>query len=208
MASMLVLVMPASAKPGAPTIRIEGAKKTVLGSTPVSATGTVVKRGGHSCPGSSAAGALTRATHGHWSGKWFSGLGFEVFTIKRETDQFSTTHTYWELFVDNVAASAGMCSVKLHPGEHVLFAAVPANGTDYPLAINAPRTAAAGHAFTVKVRRFDAKGRAKPLAGAVVDGKRTARNGTVRITPAKTGTLIVRASKHGYIRDETTVKVS
>ena len=65
-----------------------------------------------------------------------------------------------------------------------------------------------GHAITVKVRWFDAKGHAKPLSGAVVNGKRTNHHGIVQIVPTKAGKLTLHASKHGYIRDETSVHVS
>jgi hypothetical protein len=203
--SAIALAPAALAKP---TLRIEGKKKTLLVTTAVGMRGPEINKGGHSCAGSTAAGALSRATHGRWSGKWYSGLGIEVFTILGETDQYSTTHTYWELFVGNVSATMGLCSLNLHPGEQLLLAAVPANGTVYPLGISAPSSATAGRAFTVKARGFDAKGHAKPLAGAEVDGKRTNSHGVVRITPTRAGKLTLRASKNGYIRDEATVRVT
>ena len=56
---------------------------------------------GKSCSAASGAGAVALATHDAWSGKWFS-FGLEVLKILGETDNFTTTKSYWELFVDNV----------------------------------------------------------------------------------------------------------
>ena len=64
--------------------------------------------------------------------------------------------------------------------------------------------------FWLAVHRSEdlAKGHAKPLSGAVVNGKRTNHQGIVQIVPTKAGKLTLHASKHGYIRDETSVHVS
>jgi hypothetical protein len=78
----------------------------------------------------------------------------------------------------------------------------------FPLKVTAPRSATVGRPFTAKVVGFTAKGKPHPLKGATVDGKRTDARGTVRIDPTKSGSLTVRASKHGYIRDEITVHVA
>ena len=193
------------------TVRIEGKNKTLLAATPVTARTGAVKIGGHSCPAASGAGAVSRAVHGAWSGKWYS-FGFEAFKILGETDNFSTTHSYWELFVDNVASQSGICDVKLHRGEQILFAAVPATGTEYPLGIKAPGTAKVGHTFNVTVVAYDAKGTAKPLAGATVSvaghSGNTNSHGTVPLTPSHAGTFTLTATSKGYIRAETQVRVS
>jgi hypothetical protein len=205
---MLALSSVALARQAPATIRIEGLNRTLLGATAVSTNGAAVRKGGHSCPGTSGAGALNRATRGHWSGKWFSGLGFEVFTVLGETDKFTTTNSYWELFVNNVAASVGMCGVHLRHGEQLLFAAVPANGIEYPLVLTAPRSALVGHPFTVRVTWINAKGKPKPLAGASVGGKHTNSHGIVHISPTHAGTLVLRTTKRGYIRTEAIVHVA
>ncbi len=149
------------------TVRIEGDSKTLLPTTAVSPHAGVVKKGGHSCSETSAAGALQLATRGRWSGKWYSGLGFEVFKVFGETDIYSKTHSYWELFVDNQAASVGMCGLKLHRGDQLLFAAVAVKGTEYPLALKVLTKPVAGKPFSVKVVYFKGH-KATPLAGVTV----------------------------------------
>src|SRR5207302_991013 len=140
------------------TVRIEGRTRTLLPTTRVRTHGGSVTKGGApkgACPATSAQGALDVATRHRWSGKWFSSLGaYEIFTILG--DHESGTRQFWEIFVNNVSATAGACEVALHRGEQVLFAVAPATGpTVYPLAVSAPRTAMVGHPFTAKVVRFD-----------------------------------------------------
>jgi hypothetical protein len=188
------------------TVRVEGKNKTLLAAKSVTPHAGVVKKAGHSCTAASGAGALNVATHGAWSATWFSSLGFEVTKILGEADQFSTTHSYWEIFVGNVASQSGLCAIKLHRGEQILFAAVPATGTVFPLELTAPRSAAKGHAFTVTVKAFDAHGKAKALAGAKVNGATTNRQGRATITLTRSATLT--AAKKGFIRAEAQVRVS
>jgi hypothetical protein len=190
-------------KPAAPaTIRIEGNAKTLVATTrAVGEPGSITKGGASkgACPGNTAQGALDVATHHRWTGKWFSSYNeYEIFTILGDTE--SGTKSFWEIFVNNVAASSGACEIKLHPGEQLLFAAVPVKGTDYPSGLSAPSTAKVGHAFTVKVVGYTAKGKAAPLAAAVVDGKKTNTHGLVQIVPTKKGTLKLQATHKGYIR--------
>jgi hypothetical protein len=207
-ALVLALSAVASAKPAPVTIRIEGRAHTLVPRTAVFAHGGVVRKGAHSCAAASGAGALNGVTHGHWSGQWFSGLGFEVYTILGETDKFTSTKSFWELFVNNVAATSGMCSVKLHPGEHLLFAAVPASGIEYPLGLTVPSHPVAGRSFNVRVVFYNARGKAKPLAGARVNGVLTNAHGVAKIGAAHTGRLVLKATHAGYIRYAVPVQVS
>jgi hypothetical protein len=201
-----------ASKPAAPaTIRIEGKTKTLLATTKaIGETGSITKGGAAkgACPGDTAQGALDVATHHRWSGKWFGSYNeYEIFTILGDTE--SGTKSFWEIFVNNVAATSGACEIKLHPGEQLLFATVPVKGTDYPSGLTAPATAKVGHAFTAKVVGYNAKGKAAPLAGAVVDGKKTNAHGLVQIVPTKKGTLKLQATRKGYIRSASVqVKVS
>jgi hypothetical protein len=188
------------------TVRIEGRGKTLLQATAVHTHGGVVKVGGHACAAAKGAGAVSQAVHGAWAGKWFS-FGFEATRILGETDDYNKTHSYWELFVDNVASQSGICDVTLHRGEQILFAAVPATGTEYPLAVSAPSHVSAGHAFAVTVRAFDARGKARPLAGATVGGQTTDRRGTATITLTRAGKVTLTATSKGYIRAEAQVRV-
>jgi hypothetical protein len=196
------------------TVRIEGASRTLLPTTTVRPGTGVVRKDGHSCSRASGAGALNNATRGAWSGKWFSGLGFEVLKILGETDNFTTTRSYWDLFVNNVASQVGICSVKLHPGEQLLFAAVPAKGTVYPLRLNVLSQPVAGRAFRVRVVFYDAKRKPHPLAGATVTATgigreplpndritaKTGSGGVATLTEQRSGLIQLGAGKRGYVR--------
>ncbi len=189
------------------TVRVEGVSKTLLAPTAVQThTGWITKDGTPrgKCPETSAAGALDVATHHNWGGSYEKGVGLEVTSIFGETHTFASKKYFWEVFVNNTAATVGACEQKLHKGDQLLFAAVSQKGFAYPMAIRAPRSAAAGHRFNVKVVWFNAKGQAKPLAGAVVSvrGKtvKTKGRGTAAMTWSSPGTVVIHASRPGYVR--------
>ncbi len=195
------------------TVRIEGDTKTLLPTTKVTVHPGLVKKGGHSCSDTTAAGALNVSTRDRWSGKWYSGLGFEVFRIFSETDIYAKTHSWWELFVNNQPASAGMCSIKLHRGDQVLFAAVAAKGTEYPLALKVLTKPVAGKPFKVQVLEYY-KGKARPSAGAKVSAFATSAepipnstvtamsnsHGIATLTVTRTGLIALQATKAHFIR--------
>jgi hypothetical protein len=188
------------------TVRVEGKSRTLLPTTAVQThTGSITKGGAPkgTCSAASGAGALDVATHHRWSGSWDTMFGdYFVKTILGDTE--GGTKSFWEIFVNNVAASSGMCGIRLRSGDKLLFAAVPASGTEYPLGLIAPSTAAVGHTFTVKVVYHNAKGTPKPLAGATVSvnghSGNTGSGGTVTLTPSHAGTFTISATKTGYIR--------
>jgi len=207
----LLLASSALAGSGAPatvTVRIEGLSKQLLASTKVTThTGSITKDGTPvgRCPATSAAGALDQAAHHNWGGTYDKTYGLEITSILGESHPFTPAKDYWEIFVNNAAAQAGACALTLHSGEQLLFAAVPDSGpTEYPIAITAPPHSTAGHAFTAKVVYYNAKGKAKPLAGATVTVKghsaKTGSAGTIKLTPGSAGTFVVNATKKGYIR--------
>jgi hypothetical protein len=187
------------------TVRVEGKNRTLLQSSTVTPHGGKVTVSGKSCSAASGAGAVALATHGSWAGKWFS-FGLQVEKILGETADFTKTKTYWELFVDNRASQSGICDVKLHQREQILFAVVPASGTVYPLGVSAPAHASAGRAFTVTVKGFNVKGKSTPLAGAKVAGHTTDSHGQATITLSHTTT--VTATAKGFVRAEALVRVS
>jgi hypothetical protein len=189
------------------TVRVEGKNKTLLPATRVTPHGGKVTISGKTCSAKTGAGAVALAVHNRWSGKWFS-FGFEAYKILGETDIFTSTKSYWELFVDNVSSQSGVCDVKLHKGEQILFAAVGATGTEFPLEVSAPAHASAGQSFTVTVKAFDAKGHAKPLAGAKVAGQTTDSNGHATVTLAHKGNDTLTATRKGFIRAEALVRVA
>ena len=209
-ASIAVVLAPSAALAAAGTkvtVRVEGVSKTLLAPSVVQThSGWITKNGTPrgSCPDTSAAGALDVATHHRWGGNYETGVGLEITSIFGETHTFASKKYFWEVFVDNRAASVGACEQKLHNGDKLLFAAVSQTGFAYPIAIRAPRSATVGHRFNVKVVWFNAKGVAEPLAGAAVSlhGKsvKTKANGIVGITWGSPGTIAIRASRLGYVR--------
>jgi hypothetical protein len=205
-----MMAMPAAALAAtgpAVTVRVEGLTRTLLSPTVIHThSGSITKYGAPTgkCSAESAQGALDVATRQKWSGSWSATYQeYEILSILGETHSFSSKY-YWEIFANNVAASAGACELKLHRGEQLLFAAVPDSGTAYPLALEAPKSATVGHAFTVKVAYFNGSGKAKPLSGAMVavagrSGK-TNSHGTVRLTLGHAGTFVLHATHAGYVR--------
>lgn len=190
------------------TVRIEGAKRTLVSRTTVRAPGTgwITKDGAPEgkCPADSAAGVLNRATHGAWSGRW-SRTYDDYLITKILGDTETGAKSYWEILVNDAPASTGACQIKLRAGERLLFAAMPLSGTGYPLVIKAPRTATAGASLKVAVDYINAKGAPKPLAGATVRTSRgaaatTNTNGSATLRLKHRGKLTLRAHKAGYVR--------
>jgi hypothetical protein len=201
-----------SGSPATVTVRVEGLTKTLLvPATVTTHTGSITKDGtpAGACPATSAAGALDVATHHDWSGSYDKSYGLEVISILGESHPFTPAKDYWEVFVNNVAAQAGVCDLSLHSGQQVLFAAVPDNGpSEYPIVVQVPKHATVGKAFAAKVAFYNAKGKRQPLAGATVSGAgksvKTSHAGTVRLTAKKAGTVVLKVSEKGYIRSAPT----
>jgi hypothetical protein len=210
--ALLCAVPALAAKGPAVSVRVEGVSKTLELPTQVRlGAGSLTRFGAPkgSCAVRTAAGALDSATHHHWKGIWEKSFGdYEITSIFGETHTFSSKY-FWELFVNNVAASSGACGTKLKARAQVLFAAVPnsvsATAAEYPLRLSAAHSVVGGKAFTVKVVWFNAAGMAKPLSGAIVSGDgvksvKTNRHGVATVTAQKHGTLVLRATHKGFIR--------
>jgi hypothetical protein len=209
LAVVLALVPGAVAAGGTTvTVRVEGLKRTLLlPKTVTTHSGWITKYGAPKgdCSAKSAQGALDVATRHRWVGTWSTQFGpeYEITSILGEAHSFSSKD-FWDIFVNNVPAPAGACELKLHPGEQLLFAAVPDSGQEFPLALQAPRSATVGHSFTVKVVSFKG-GKTKPLAGARVTGTGiksavTNKRGLATIVDGHLGALVLHAAKQGYIR--------
>jgi hypothetical protein len=213
-AGLIAAAGPASAVAAGPavSVRVEGLKRTLLPSTTVHAgTGSITKGGTPPgvCPAASGAGALDAATRHKWNGTYSSGLGIEVTSILGETHRYSAKGYYWGIWVDNRFAQAGICDLKLHKGDQLLFAPYPGTGTTAPIVISAPRHATAGHPFRVKATSYGTGKRAKPLAGVIFPGGGvTNKQGITTFTPRRAGKLTLTAVRVGYIRGEVTVQVA
>ena len=212
-ACIALALTPAAAVAAGPTtvsVRIEGKTRTLLPATNVRTRFGSITKGGApagACPATTAAGALDVATHHRWQSGAYGAYGLSVTSVLGESHPFTSTY-YWSIFVNDRFASAGICGLKLHRGEQLLFAAVPDKGTEYPIVLSTPAHATSGQAFTVKATYFGAKG-AKPLAGVSVKGGGvTNQQGMTTVTAATAGKLQLTASRTGYIRAEATVTVS
>ena len=117
-AGLLVLAAPAAAAPANVTVRVEGATTTQVLATRVLTTTAPVARAGHDCSGTSAGGALDRATAGDWDAGYFDGLGHFVKTIKGETPGGDD---YWSVWINHKSATIGACAFELQEGDDVLY---------------------------------------------------------------------------------------
>ena len=206
-----------AASPVKVSVRVEGKSRTLLKTKTVKtpSSGSITKGGAAkgSCPaGGTAAGALNVATKGKWNGTDSQSFGIEVTNILGETDKFAAGH-WWEFFVNDHAASLGICTQKVKPGDQLLFAAVASKGaTEFPIVLSAPGKATVGRAFQVKAFYYPGKGgKTKPLAGVKLSGVKAQTNakGVATVTPAKAGRLSIVGSKRNEIRSAAaTVAVS
>ncbi|HEV3319402.1 MAG TPA: hypothetical protein VG053_06675 [Solirubrobacteraceae bacterium] len=207
-----------AAGPATVTVRVEGSAATLLPPTQVTTTTEPVVKDGnpaHSCPGTSALGALQLATGGNWSGPWEASFGqYEIFSIEGESHPFSGG-AFWELWVNHVSSEVGACEAQLAAGEEVLFfpecfGECPA--APNPLGIEAPAVAEVGKPVTATVISYaNPSGAASPAGNATVvyDGTEasTDSSGHATLTFSHTGRMEVKVTAPGSIRTETTVCV-
>lgn len=196
------------------TVRIEGAKRTLLKPTRVPLTSRVVGLASSCgpvqsctlCPGSSGLGALDGATRGRWLGTamHFPDYGYEVRTILGETHRPDLGSGNWTGFLNDHFLGT-FCDAGLRPGDSVVFFPHAAPDT-VPLGLTAPRHVQRRGSFIVKVVAFDYSGIPTAVSGALVTGGeksvRTNAAGRARIRPGAGRRLRLRASKHNLVRTE------
>jgi hypothetical protein len=218
-ATLALVLIPTAAAMAAGTtvtVRVEGLKHTLLAPKRVHTHSGSITKGGApkgSCPSTTAAGALDVATHHRWAGSYESGLGINVSSIFGERHVYSTHGYYWGIWVDNQFAQFGICDLKLHRGEQLLFAPAPGTGNVVPAGLSGPSRVTAGKKFELKAVYYTAKGKARPLAKARVKaGGLSAvsnKRGVVTFKATHSGKLKFTATEKGYIRSApVTVKVS
>jgi hypothetical protein len=122
----LIYAAPAVASPATVTVRAEGAASTLVDSARVTTTAAPVSKAGHDCSGTSAGGALDRATAGNWDAGYFDGLGHFVTTIMGEKPAGSA---FWSLWINHKLSDLGACAAELQEGDDVLF--VPSTCDDF-----------------------------------------------------------------------------
>ena len=62
--------------------------------------------------------ALDTATHGRWTGKYYSCVGIFITSILGVKPKGSD---YWAIWVNGHFSSKGVCDIKLRSGERLLF---------------------------------------------------------------------------------------
>jgi hypothetical protein len=205
----LICSSPALAAPATVTVRVEGAAATLVDSARVTTTAAPVSKAGHDCSGTSAGGALDRATAGDWDAGYFDGLGHFVTTIKGE--QPPSSDDFWTLWVNHKPASLGACATELQEGDQVLFfldtchfdGSACSNQPVLPLALAAPAAVTAGSTAQVTVTRYGTDGTQAPVAGAAVGGAVTDASGHATVSFPTAGAVRLKASKDGFARSET-----
>jgi hypothetical protein len=111
---------PADGTASTVTVRVEGARTTLLPATRVTTSAGTVDKAGTPCSGTSAGGALEQATRGAWAGPVQPGVGQTVHTILGESHPSDGDPRRFVLSVNSVPTAAGPCSVELNPGDTVV----------------------------------------------------------------------------------------
>lgn len=101
-------------------VQIKTLSKTLRQTTVRGQTGWITKGGTPrgKCSANSALGALGAATHGKWTGKYYSGLGIFITSILGVKP---TGKDSWAFYVNGKLSNKGACSVRLRAGERLLF---------------------------------------------------------------------------------------
>jgi hypothetical protein len=207
MVAAVALAAPALGAPANVTVRVEGTNATLVPETAVLTTTTPVERDGHSCPGTSALGAIDAATGGDWSGTWFDGLGWSVDAVRGESYAYPNYLDFW---INATYASTGLCGTELQAGDDVVLVPAP----DGPLLdlTGVPATATVGQPVAVDVQEhgvtlnpdFSTTPFDGPAVGATVTyGGATATvgaDGKAQLTFTTAGRQTVQATQAGHVR--------
>jgi hypothetical protein len=192
------------------TVRVEGTSKTLLAPTTVKVpTSGWITKGGTpkgSCSATTAAGALNVATRHHWNGTWDKSFGALLLTSIFGQKYTLKSKDYWSIWVDGSYAQSGLCDLKLHRGEQLLFAAVPDSfpitGHVLVLKTSASRVHV-GSVLTVTAGYRSKHGFTR-ASGVTVSGggvkQRTDAHGQASFTITHAGTLVLRADGKNYLR--------
>jgi hypothetical protein len=209
-----VLAAPTVASAAKVTVRVEGDARTLVPRTLVTTTDAPVgKPGQPTCAGTSALGALDRATAGDWAGPYDAGFQtYSLETLKGETHSAASS-SYWAFWIDYTYASLGLCGQQVQDSDDLLFvpecfAAGCAQAS--PLRLTVPARVAPRAAATVKVEELTAPVYpstttiSAPAAGATVTSGSTTvttgADGTAVLTFTGSRTQTVQATKPGHVR--------
>ena len=224
LAAALLFAGPAAAAPSNVTVRAEGDAATLLPRTQVTTdTQPVLVQGSDSCSGTSAGGALYKATAGDIGGRYEPGLGFLLERVKGETQTAppnADPARYWSFWVNYRFQNQGLCQTELQEGDDVLVFADCFSQTSQceslsPLRISGvPATASPGQSITAKIEEFvvtfgpppnfEATTTPQPAAGVTVtaggQSVTTGADGTATLTLTQTGPVSIAATKPARVR--------
>jgi Domain of unknown function (DUF4430) len=103
------------------SVEVKSLTKTLLKPTTVQGQKGWITKGGAprgKCSAASGAGALNAATRGRWTGGYDSSFGVFVDSILGVRPPGKD---YWAIYVNGKYSNFGICSIKLHAGEKLLF---------------------------------------------------------------------------------------
>jgi Domain of unknown function (DUF4430) len=106
---------------------------------------------------------------------------------------------FWQLRVNHKTTEVGGDSVKLRPGDSVLWYLTPSfEASTEELSLKAPKRVRSGKPFAVRVFAYDEKGKRKPVAGVKVSGaeQRTNKGGRTTVTLRRPVRLIARQGRY------------
>lgn len=220
-AACVVLLLLASAAqaagPATVTVRVEGLTETLVPPAVVTTTTEpVVKDGipGHSCPGTSALGALQLATGGNWSGPWEENFKeYEIFSIEGESHPFFSGF-FWDVVINNAQSERGACGVEMETGSELLLYPCSEVATECPspLGVTASQTSVnVEEPVKFSVKRYSRSGEGSPISGATVAGggvsAKTESEGKASLSFSTPGLYTVHVTAPELIRTETAVCV-
>jgi hypothetical protein len=214
-ALLLVACAPAAlAAPATPTVRVEGANRTIF-EGPVTTDGHVVTTesgGAHACDGTNdpddpafgptPTGALDDAAKlagFTWDGTWSDS--FMDFLVTRVAEESATTTQFWGYFVNYASPSKGGCQLLVNSGDEVLFA-FDAFSKTHALKLTGPGAARIGE--TVNVQVTDGLD-GSPQAGANVGGVATGADGVATLSFPQRGVYRLKAERPDSIRSNALV---
>jgi hypothetical protein len=207
-----------AAGPANVDVRVEGTSQTLVPRTTVTTFAGSFGKGGNpaNCSGTSAAGALERATAGDWTATYFAQYStYLVSSIKGEKHEYPDDKS-WAFWINYKHAELGACDVQVQQGDDVLFipecsgCATP----EGPLELRVPQAVQPGDT-DVTVREsavvrdpntFVTTVSERPSSGATViaGGRQYTTNaaGVARLSlPA--GPVSIQATKPGFVRSAT-----
>lgn len=209
----------ASAAPTTVTVRVEGPTSTLFegpvttdvrafrftGDAPHTCDGTAANGGQSAVPVVTSGAAVAAAIDGGLSaqGKWFDGFGPAFDAIAGTPVAYDpVTFKYLVEFYNGKATDNGACAQPVQDGDEVLLAWAD-YGQSTLLRLTAPATAAPGSPVTAKVTNsVDGA----PVAGAVIEGRTSAADGTIVLGPyAEAGPRVIKAEKADYVRSNARV---